>query len=326
MQNNRRQFLLRAAALSSTAIIPFNAFGQSNWPNKPIKIIVPVPAGASLDNLARTIAKGLSEKLGQSVIVENMAGGGSNIAFGYVAKAQPDGYTLLLGWDSLTINPSLYNAVPYRLEQFAPITMAITAPQVLLVGPKLPIKNLRSLIETARLNPGKISLANAGSGSPGHLAGALLESTANIQFLNIPYKGGAPGVADLLAGHVDAMFVTLPAALQQVRSGKLTALGISSAKRSTGAPNIPTIAEVGLPGYDLNSWQGVLAPAGTSNQIIQKLNKDIVAVLLNPATKEQLVSQGFEIVASTPEYLAKQLALQTPKWAKLVKDSGARVE
>jgi tripartite-type tricarboxylate transporter receptor subunit TctC len=326
MQNNRRQFLLHAAALSSTAIIPFNAFGQSNWPNKPIKIIVPVPAGASLDNLARTIAKGLSEKLGQSVIVENMAGGGSNIAFGYVAKAQPDGYTLLLGWDSLTINPSLYSAVPYRLDQFAPILMAITAPQVLLVGPKLPVKNLRSLIETARLNPGKISLANAGSGSPGHLAGALLESAANIQFLNIPYKGGAPGVADLLAGHVDAMFVTLPAALQQVRSGKLTALGVSSAKRSTGAPNIPTIAEVGLPGYDLNSWQGILAPAGTSNQIIQKLNKDIVSVLLNPATKEQLVSQGFEIVASSPEYLAKQLALQTPKWAKLVKDSGARVE
>jgi tripartite-type tricarboxylate transporter receptor subunit TctC len=326
MQSNRRQFLLQAAALSGTAIVPFNAFGQSNWPNKPIKIVVPVPAGASLDNLARTIAKGLSEKLGQSVIVENMAGGGSNIAFGYVAKAQPDGHTLLLGWDSLTINPSLYNAVPYRLEQFAPITMAITAPQVLLVGPKLPVKNLRSLIETTRLNPGKISLANAGSGSPGHLAGALLESTANIQFLNIPYKGGAPGVADLLAGHVDAMFVTLPAALQQVRSGKLTALGISYAKRSTGAPNIPTIAEAGLPGYDLNSWQGILAPAGTSNQIIQKLNKDIVSVLLNPATKEQLVSQGFEIVASTPEYLAKQLALQTPKWAKLVKDSGARVE
>jgi tripartite-type tricarboxylate transporter receptor subunit TctC len=326
MQNNRRHFLLQAAALSGATIIPFNVFGQSNWPNKPIKIVVPVPAGASLDNLARTIAKGLSEKLGQSVIVENMAGGGSNIAFGYVAKAQPDGYTLLLGWDSLTINPSLYNSIPYRLDQFAPITMAITAPQVLLVGPKLPVKNLRSLIETARLNPGKISLANAGSGSPGHLAGALLESTANIQFLNIPYKGGAPGVADLLAGHVDAMFVTLPAALQQVRSGKLTALGVSSAKRSTGAPSIPTIAEVGLPGYDLNSWQGILAPAGTSNQIIQKLNKDIVSVLLNPATKEQLVSQGFEIVASSPEYLAKQLAMQTPKWAKLVKDSGARVE
>lgn len=299
---------------------------QESWPTKTIKIIVPVPAGASLDTLARTIGKGLSEKVGQAVVVENMAGGGSNIAFGYVAKAAPDGYTLLLGWDSLVINPALYSNPPYKLEQFAPVTMAITAPQVLLVGPKLPVKNLRSLIEVARLNPGKITLANAGSGSPGHLAGALLENMADIKFTNVPYKGGAPGVADLLAGHVDAMFVTLPAALQYVRSGKLTALGVSNSKRSTGAPNIPTIAEAGLPGYDLNSWQGILAPAGTPQAIINKLNKEIVQTLKQPAVKDQLVSQGFEIVASSPEYLAKQLATQTPKWAKLVKDSGAKVD
>ncbi len=301
-------------------------FAQDSWPSKPIKIIVPVPAGASLDTLARTIGKGVSEKIGQAVVVENMAGGGSNIAFGYVAKAAPDGYTLLLGWDSLVINPALYSNPPYKLEQFAPITMAITAPQVLLVGPKLPVKNLRSLIEVARLNPGKITLANAGSGSPGHLAGALLESMADIKFTNVPYKGGAPGVADLLAGHVDAMFVTLPAALQYVRSGKLTALGVSPAKRSTGAPSIPTIAEAGVPGYDLNSWQGVLAPAGTSQAIINKLNKEIVQTLKQSAVKDQLVSQGFEIVASSPEYLAKQLAIQTPQWAKLVKESGAKVD
>lgn len=299
---------------------------QESWPTKTIKIIVPVPAGASLDTLARTIGKGLSEKVGQAVVVENMAGGGSNIAFGYVAKAAPDGYTLLLGWDSLVINPALYSNPPYKLEQFAPVTMAITAPQVLLVGPKLPVKNLRSLIEVARLNPGKITLANAGSGSPGHLAGALLENMADIKFTNVPYKGGAPGVADLLAGHVDAMFVTLPAALQYVRSGKLTALGVSNSKRSTGAPNIPTIAEAGLPGYDLNSWQGILTPAGTPQAIINKLNKEIVQTLKQPAVKDQLVSQGFEIVASSPEYLAKQLATQTPKWAKLVKDSGAKVD
>ncbi|HQT41690.1 MAG TPA: tripartite tricarboxylate transporter substrate binding protein [Polynucleobacter sp.] len=297
-----------------------------SWPSKPIKIVVPVPAGASLDTLARTIGKGISEKLGQPVVVENMAGGGSNIAFSYVSKAAPDGYTLLLGWDSLVINPSLYANPPYKLEQFAPVTMAITAPQVPLVGPKLPVKNLRSLIEYARLNPGKITLANAGNGSPGHLAGALLESMADIKFTNVPYKGGAPGVADLIAGHVDAMFVTLPAALQYVRSGKLTALGVSNSKRSTGAPNIPTIAEAGLPGYELNSWQGILAPAGTSQAIINKLNKEIVLTLRQPAVKEQLVSQGFEIVASSPEYLGKQLAILTPKWAKLVKESGAKID
>lgn len=324
LTNNKflRSITLTLGLLSASTSL----LAQESWPTKPIKIVVPVPAGASLDTLARTIGKGISEKLGQPVVVENMAGGGSNIAFGYVAKAAPDGYTLLLGWDSLVINPSLYTSVPYKLEQFAPVTMAITAPQVLLVGPKLPVKNLRSLIEYARLNPGKITLANAGNGSPGHLAGALLESMADIKFTNVPYKGGAPGVADLLAGHVDAMFVTLPAALQYVKSGKLTALGVSNSKRSTGAPNIPTIAEAGLPGYDLNSWQGILAPAGTPQAIINKLNKEIIFTLKQPAVKDQLVSQGFEIVASSPEYLAKQLAILTPKWAKLVKDSGAKVD
>lgn len=324
LTNNKflRSITLTLGLLSASTSL----LAQESWPTKPIKIVVPVPAGASLDTLARTIGKGISEKLGQPVVVENMAGGGSNIAFGYVAKAAPDGYTLLLGWDSLVINPSLYTSVPYKLEQFAPVTMAITAPQVLLVGPKLPVKNLRSLIEYARLNPGKITLANAGNGSPGHLAGALLESMADIKFTNVPYKGGAPGVADLLAGHVDAMFVTLPAALQYVKSSKLTALGVSNSKRSTGAPNIPTIAEAGLPGYDLNSWQGILAPAGTPQAIINKLNKEIVFTLKQPAVKDQLVSQGFEIVASSPEYLAKQLAILAPKWAKLVKDSGAKVD
>ena len=305
---------------------PIFAQSGSNWPNKPIKIIVPVPAGGSLDILARTVAKGLTARLGQAVVVENMAGGGSNIAFGYVAKAAPDGYTLLLGWDSLTINPGLYPSTPYRLDQFTPISLAITAPQVLVVGSKLPVKNLKTFIELARREPKTISLANAGNGSPGHLAGALLELRTEIQLINIPYKGGAPAVADLVAGHVDALMVTLPAAIQHIRSGRLTALGVSSAKRSTGAPEIPTIAEAGLPGYDLNSWQGFLAPAGTPNEIINLLNKDIVETLKDPEVKKQLVSEGFEVIASSPKTLADYLATSAPKWAKLVKDSGAKVD
>ena len=285
-----------------------------------------MPAGGSLDILARTLAKGLTNSLNQAVIVENMAGGGSNIAFGYVAKAAPDGYTLLLGWDSLAINPGLYPALPYKLDQFAPITLAITAPQVLVVGPKLPVKNLKTFIEVARRNPGAISLANAGNGSPGHLAGTLLESMADIKLSNIPYKGGAPAVADLVAGHVDALMVTLPAAIQQIRSGRLNALGISSAKRSTGVPEIPTIAEAGLAGYDLNSWQGILAPAGTPNEVIALLNQEMVKILKDPAVKKQLVSEGFEVIASSPKTLAEYLATSTPKWAKLIKDSGAKVD
>jgi len=321
----------RALALAilltlSCASFAATVCAESNWPSKPIKIIVPVPPGGSLDILARTVAKGLTAKLGQAVIVENMPGGGSNIGFGYVAKAAPDGYTLLVGWDSLAINPALYPSLPYKVENFSPITLAITAPQVLVTGSKLPVKNLKTYIELARREPNAISLANAGNGSPGHLAGALLESRADIKLTNIPYKGGAPAVADLVAGHVDSLMVTLPAAIQHIRSGRLTALGVSSVKRSTGAPEIPTIAEAGLKGYDLNSWQGFLAPAGTPQNIIQLLNKDIVEILKDPEVKQQLVSEGFEVIASSPKTLADYLATSTPKWAKLVKDSGAKID
>jgi tripartite-type tricarboxylate transporter receptor subunit TctC len=326
MQSSRRRFVFGTALFAGASIFSLALSAKSVWPAKPVKIVVPVPPGASLDTLARTIAKELTDKLDQSVVVENIAGGGSNIAFAHVAKASPDGYTLLLGWDSLVINPSLYATVPYKLDQFAPITLAITAPQVLVVGSKLPVKDLRSLIDAAKRNPEKVSLANAGSGSPGHLAGALLESQADIRFSHIPYKGGAPAVADLVAGHVDALMVTLPAALQHIRSGRLTALGVTSAKRSTGAPEIPTIAEAGLPGYELNSWQGLLAPAGTPSEVIGTLNKAVVQILREPAIKSQLISQGFEIVASSPEHLTQQLALLSQKWARLVRESGARVE
>ncbi len=322
----RRKFIALALGSLGASAFPISALTNTNWPNKSIRIIVPVPAGGSLDILARTLAKGLTTSLNQAVIVENMAGGGSNIAFGYVAKAAPDGYTLLLGWDSLAINPSLYPNPPYKLDQFAPISLAITAPQVLVVGPKLPVKNLKTFIEVARRNPGAISLANAGNGSPGHLAGTLLESMADIKLSNIPYKGGAPAVADLVAGHVDSLMVTLPAAIQHIRSGRLTALGISSAKRSTGAPEIQTIAEAGLAGYDLNSWQGVLAPAGTPQNIIMLLNQEIVKILKDPVVKKQLISEGFEVIASSPKTLADYLTTSSPKWAKLIKDSGAKVD
>lgn len=322
----RRHLLLNSFALAGTLALPLSTMAKTDWPTKPLRIVVPVSPGGSLDTLARTIAKELQPRLQQSVVVDNVPGAGSNIAFGQVAKAQPDGYTLLLGWDSLIINPSLYNAVPYTLQQFSPITLAITSPQVLLVGSKLPVKDLREFIDAARKADGKLTLANAGSGSPGHLAGTLLETQAKVKFTNIPYKGGAPAVADLLAGHVDALIVTLPAALQHVRSGKLKALGVTSTRRTTGAADIPTLAEAGLPGYELNSWQGFFTPTGTPNDIVKRLNKEIVEVLRDRGIREQLVSQGFEIVGSSPEELAKELSVLTPRWAKLVQDSGAKVD
>lgn len=326
MKLSRRNFFYQVVSLASIGALPLASWANSDWPSKPVRIVVPVPAGGSLDTLARTIAKELSIKFGQSVMVENIAGGGSNIAFGHVAKAAPDGYTLLLGWDSLLINPSLYAAVPYKLEQFSPITLAITSPQVLLVGNKLPVSALTDFLAAAREKNGALTLANAGNGSPGHLAGTLLEIMAGVKFTNVPYKGGAPAVADLIAGHVDALMVTLPAALQHVRTGKLKALGVTSAFRSTGAPEIPTIAEAGLAGYELNSWQGFFTPVGTPYNIVETLNRSIVDVLREPSVSDQLVNQGFEIVASSPDALASSMDTLAPRWAKLVKDSGARVD
>lgn len=322
----RRNFLIHVASLAGALSASLPVAAKTEWPLKPVRIVVPVPPGGSLDTLARTLAKEISPRLNQPVVVDNLPGAGSNIAFAHVAKAAPDGHTLLLGWDSLVINPSLYKTVPYTLQQFAPITLAITSPQVLLVGPKLPVEDLRAFLEAARKAPGRLTLANPGSGSPGHLAGALLESLSGTQFNHVPYKGGAPAVADLAAGHLDAAIVTLPAALAQVRAGRLKALGVSSAHRVSAVPEIPTVAQAGVPGYELNSWQGLLAPAGTPAEVIERLNRLVVEALREKSVREQLVAQGFEIVASSPQALAQELATLTPRWARLVQASGARVD
>lgn len=314
-----------ALAVAVCGAVPA-AFAQQPWPSKPVRIVVPVPPGGSLDLLARTLAKELAPSLGQQVVIENVPGAGGNIAFGQVANATPDGHTLLHGWDPLSINTALYSSVPYKLTQFAPITLAITSPQVLVIHPKLEAGTLEEFIALARRKPGALSLASPGNGSPGHLASTLLGTMTGADFVHIPYKGGGPALADLIAGHVDAAIVTLPAALQHVRSGRLKALGVSSARRAAGAPEIPTIAEAGVRGYELNSWQGFFAPAGTPPAIIQRLNAEIVRVLNNREIRDQLVAQGFEIVGSAPEGLAREIAEGTPRWAQLVKSSGAKVD
>jgi tripartite-type tricarboxylate transporter receptor subunit TctC len=322
----RRRFLTNALGLAGSLSLGLPVSAKTEWPVKPVRIVVPVPPGGSLDILARIVAQGLGPRLRQAVVVENMPGAGSNIAFGHVAKAQPDGYTLLLGWDSLVINPSLYASVPYTLEQFAPITLAITSPQILLVGSKLPVKNVKELVGAAKHAPDRLTMANAGSGSPGHLAAVLLQTHTGTRFIHVPYKGGAPAVADLLAGHLDALMVTLPAALQHVRSGRLTALAVTSAKRSTGAPEIPTMDEAGIIGYELNSWQGFFAPAGTPGEVIARLNTTIVDVLHDQTVRDQLVDQGFEVVASSPDMLARELSTLTPRWGRLVRETGAKAD
>ena len=323
MNRCRRIFIALAVAVCGS--VPA-AFAQPPWPSKPVRIIVPVPPGGSLDLLARTLSKELAPVLGQQVVIENVPGAGGNIAFGQVANASPDGHTLLHGWDPLSINTALYSSVPYKLAQFAPITLAITSPQVLVIHPKLEAGSVDEFIALARRKPGVLSLASPGNGSPGHLASTLLGTLTGAEVVHIPYKGGGPALADLIAGHVDAAIVTLPAALQHVRSGRLRALGVSSARRAAGAPEIPTIAESGVRGYELNYWQGFFAPAGTPPAIIQRLNAEIVRVLNSREIRDQLVAQGFDIVGSAPEGLAREIAEGTPRWAQLVKSSGAKVD
>jgi tripartite-type tricarboxylate transporter receptor subunit TctC len=324
MTPNRR---LRALLFAATAalLIPALSMAQG-WPAKPLRIVVPVPPGGSLDLLARTLSRELSPALGQPVVVENVPGAGGNIAFAQVANAAADGYTILHGWDPLAINTSLYASVPYRLSQFAPITLAITSPQVLVVNPRLPAGSLEELLALARRKPGSLSLASPGNGSPGHLAGTLLESLTGADFVHIPYKGGGPAMADLIAGHVDAAIVTLPAALPHARSGRVKAIGVSSRNRSAGAPEIPTLAESGVRQYELNSWQGFFVPAGTPEAVIARLNREMVHILRNRDVKAQLEAQGFDVVASAPEVLAQELQNGTPRWAQLVKRSGAKVD
>lgn len=320
----RRNFLLYGAALSALQAVSLRAHAATDWPSKPIRIVVPVSPGGSIDLLARTIAKEVSPELAQPVVVENVAGAGGNIAFGQVARATPDGYTLLMGWDSLLINPALYPTVPYQVAQFAPVTLAITSPQVLVVGSRLKAATLGELLDAARKAEGAVTLANAGNGSPGHLAATLLEQQARVRFTHVPYKGGGPAVADLVAGHVDALMVTLPAALQHIRAGRLKALAVSSASRSSAIPDVPTVAQAGLSGYEVDSWQGLLAPSATPGGVIDRLNEVVVAALRKPEIRQQLVEQGYEVVGSTPGVLGEQLRVLTPRWAQIVSDSGAK--
>jgi tripartite-type tricarboxylate transporter receptor subunit TctC len=298
----------------------------AQFPGRAIRIVVPVPPGASLDMLARTIAGRLSPRLGQSVVVENQPGAGGNLAFGTVAKAAPDGYTLLLGWDSLQINVGLYKSLPYQLKSFAPVTLAITTPQVLVANKSLPARDVREFIALAKRQRGKVTMGSPGSGSPGHLAGALFMLLTGTELIHVPYKGGAPAAIDVLAGHIDVLFVSLPAVIQYVRSGKLHALGVSTPKRAPSLPDVPTFAQAGVKGYELVSWQGILAPAGTPPEIIDLLNAEIVQVLRSAEVRDVLVPQGYEIVASTPAALDAELKLGTEKWLQLIRKSGATAD
>lgn len=319
---------MQSVAVLVLALGYAGAFAQA-YPAKPIHLVVPYPAGGPLDIMARAIGQKLTEAWKQPVIVDNRAGAGGNIGADAVAKAAPDGYTLLMGAVAThAINPVLYRKIPYDpIKDFAPVALVAQVPNILVVNPSVPAKSVRELIELARAKPGALNFASGSTGSTGHLAGELFNTMAGVKMVHIPYKGAAPATTDLLSGQVQLMFDNLASALPNVKAGKLRALAVTTLKRSPAVPDLPTIAESGLPGFDLTTWFGLFVPAGTPPEIVAKLNAEVVRALNAKDMRERLEKMGTEPPAdNTPEHFAAFVRSEAEKYAKVVKASGARVD
>jgi tripartite-type tricarboxylate transporter receptor subunit TctC len=316
--------MLAAVALSAAAVE--SAHAQS-YPAKPIRLIVPFAPGGGTDVLARIINQKLGEALSQQVLIDNRPGAGANIGAEIAAKSPADGYTLLVATISHAIGASLYRKLGYDLNRdFAPITLLAVTPHILTVHPSLPVRTPKEFIALAKSRPGQLSYASSGSGSFAHLGGALFGSMAGVSMNHIPYKGGGPAVIAMLSGECPAGFPTTPSVIQYVKSGKLRALGVTGAHRSPSTPELPTIAESGVPGYEGASWYGLVAPAGTAREIISRLHAESARTLQQNETKERLLAAGFDVLSSTPDEYAAFTRREVDKWAKVVKDTAARVE
>jgi len=298
-----------------------------HYPSKPIRIIVPYPPGGFNDTLARTLGQRLTESWHQAVIVDNRPGAGSTIGTNLAAKAPADGYTLLITSFAFAVNPALYSSLPYDSERdLLPVVLAATTPNLLVVNPQLPVQSIKDLIALAKANPGKLNYASAGNGSSNHLSMELFKMLTGTDMLHVAYKGSAPAVNDLMGGQVNLMFDNAPNVLQQVKAGKLRALAISSKQRSPIVKELPSVAEAGVPGFDVSVWFGVMAPAGTPRAVIHQLNAQINAVLQLPQIRQAFASQGVETAGSTPEQFALFLAAQRTKWSKIVQEAGIKAE
>ena len=302
------------------------ALAQANYPAQPVRAVVATAPGGGLDTFTRLVARELSGRAGQQVVVENRPGAGTTIGTAVVARAKPDGYTLLLTTSAFAISPAIYRSIPYDpLRDFAPITMGVSTPNLMVVHPSVPVKSIRELIALAKARADQgdpILYASGGSGTNGHLATALFLSMAKIRMTHVPYKSGSLGVIDLIAGQVAMMTDSMSSVLPHVRAGKLRALGVSSARRAAATPDIPTIAEAGLPGYESGQWYGLFAPAGTPPEIIAWLHREVTAVLRAKNIKERLAVDGLEVAANSPDEFAALIKADIQKWKKVVKDTG----
>ena len=316
-----------ALALCGWTASAFAQSGSASFPDKPIKIVVTFTTGGAPDILARLIGERLTAAWGQPVIVDNKPGAGGNLGADFVAKAPPDGYTIVVGTvGTHSINGALYSKMPYDMvKDFAPITLLATTPNMLVVNNDVPAKNLKDFIALGKKD-GKMTFASSGSGTSIHVAGELFKTMTGIDMVHVPYKGRATAIPDVLGGRVTMMFDNMPSSLSLVREGKLRALGVTSSTRSPAAPDIPTIAESGLPGFDAVSWFALFAPANTPKPIIEKLQAEVRKILKTPDISKRLADNGLEPVGGSPDELAAYQKSEITKWAKVVKDSGAKVD
>ena len=307
-------------------VISFNGQAQS-YPNQPIRLVIPFAAGGPSDVLARGFSQKLGESLGQPIIIDNKPGAGTNLAAEFVAKSKADGYTIFLMMvGTQAINETLYKKLSYNtIKDFSPISLVASSSLMLVANPSVPVKNVADLIAYSRANPGKINFGSSGTGTPLHLGGELFNVQAGTTLNHVPYKGAAPALTDVLGGQIQTAMVGTPAALPFVKTGKLTAIGVTSLKRSSNAPEIPAIAET-LPKFEVELVYAMVAPAGTPKDIINKLNSQLVSVLNNPEIKSQLNSKGFDLTSSSPEQLGEYIKSEVSKWAPIVKKSGATAD
>jgi tripartite-type tricarboxylate transporter receptor subunit TctC len=324
LSHSRRAVL---AAIATACLVPGAALAQANYPDKPVRFIVPYPPGGGTDVIARIVQERFQQTLGQPIVIENRGGAAGSLGSDLAAKAPADGYTVLFTLSSHTINPAIYPKLPFNtVKDFEPIGTVASLPQILVANPQFPPNTVAELTALAKAKPGTLSFASVGNGSPGHLAGELYKLRTGTQLTHVPYRGGGPAVTDVMGGQVPLLWVSIPAAAQFVKAGKLKALAVSTTKRSAAFPDVPTMQEAGVADFEVDSWYAMFVPAKTPKPIIEKLNKALNTVVQQPDIKEKLLAQGSEGVGGTPEALGKTVDDELARWGKLVRDANIKPE
>ena len=323
----RRRAFLGSTVLAATALAAPAVLAQGAYPNQPVRFVVPFPPGGGTDVIARIVQERFRAELGQPVVIENRGGAGGSLGTDVVAKAAPDGYTVLFTLSSHTINPAIYPRLPFDTERdFAPVGVVASLPQVLAAHPGFAPNTVAELIAEARRRPGQLQFGSVGNGSPSHLAGELFNLRAGTQIVHVPYRGGGPAVTDVVGGQLPMLWVSIPAAAAQIKSGRLKAIAVSTVRRSSAFPEVPTVQEAGLADFEVDSWYAMFVPAGTPRPVVERLNQALNRVVADPSVREKLLAQGGEPAGGTPEQLGRTVSTEIARWTRLAREANIKAD